>query len=207
MTDELFASLGGDGAHWGLTDLYPEYLERVLNVLKSSEDFDTGWYASKKEILSGRIIRRSGAYIVSASVSDDFDTEGVGHVQFRSSHVAKPLIWQHICDQLNRAWELAIEDQKDNALYVGYSIGEAQEGEPPTRKNWIWSYIAPRGFGIELFEPPGDNYHSWGWDYGGINEEADKLTEEERDGMEEWIAKGGGEAKKFGRWVIEQWRD
>lgn len=205
---DLFEGLGGNGAHWGLTDLYPDYLERVLKAVKDARDFDTGWYASKKEIVSGRIVRRDGTYYVSVSVSDDFDTEGLGVVQFRyPRHVHKNQIWQHISDRINEAWNLAIEDQRSNAVYAGYSIGEADDSDPPQSKNWIWSYIQPVGYGYELDSPPGDNYHSWGWQYGGINEEADKLTEEERTGMEEWIENGGGEAKKFGRWVIEQWRE
>ncbi|PNV83812.1 MAG: hypothetical protein C0610_16665 [Desulfobacteraceae bacterium] len=204
MAEELlFEKLGGDGAHCGLTDLYPNYTEALMKAIKTHGDFDTGWYASKKEIASGRIVRRDGLYIVSASVSDDFDTEGLGVVQFKfPSHVN---VIEEINKRLNEAWDLADEDRKENAVYAGYSIGKAADTDEVKRFNWIWSYIQPVGIGVEFYEPPGDCYHSWGWEYGGINKEDDKLTTEEREGMEEWIENGGGEPAKFGRWVIESW--
>ena len=70
----------GNGAHCGLSDWYPEQEAALKAALEAKAPFDTGWYSSKKEIASARIRSEDGVKIkVEVSVSDDFDTEGLGY--------------------------------------------------------------------------------------------------------------------------------
>jgi hypothetical protein len=112
---------------------------------------------------------------------------------------------EELSNQIGNAWDRAIDDQRDNRVYCGYSIGYADE--QGRRKDWIWTYLQPVGDGHLYDEPPGDNYFNWGWEYGGLNEEADQLTDQEREDMEAWIDDDTRDTglKQFGRWVIDTW--
>lgn len=60
----------GDGAHWGLTDLYEDFRATLLGLWEMGVDFKTT-YASKKEILSAKIVRVGGQATVSVHQSCD----------------------------------------------------------------------------------------------------------------------------------------
>ncbi len=67
----LEAFTHGDGAHHGLTDLYPHKMESLQEALAAGEDFTTGWYSSKKEIQSACITVRNGEAFVEVTISID----------------------------------------------------------------------------------------------------------------------------------------
>ena len=118
----------GDGAHWGLTDWYPEKEAALRAAFESGEPFDTGWYGSKKEIASARIRMENGTLKIEVSVSDDDDTEGHGRVER-----ALPCTMDDIAADIDKAWGAAIENQKDNwddpNDYIGMGwVG--QDGRP-----------------------------------------------------------------------------
>ena len=74
----------GDGAKWGASDFYDETREALESALKEHKPFSTGWYGVKKQIETGLVYSLDGEVIVcKVSVSDDFDTEGMGHVEIR----------------------------------------------------------------------------------------------------------------------------
>lgn len=54
---------GSYGAHWGLTDLYPEYEEQLRAAIESGEDFVFS-YGCKKEIHQAEIKRANGELTV-----------------------------------------------------------------------------------------------------------------------------------------------
>ena len=59
------------GAHWGLTDLYPEDEAILRRAIENKETFDTGWIGCKKEIRWFRII--SNGEIVTVMVNAEMD--------------------------------------------------------------------------------------------------------------------------------------
>jgi hypothetical protein len=150
-----------DGAKWGVSDFYDEARESLLQVLRSGEDFDTGWYGVKKEIQSGRVFREGDTIYCEASCSDDFDTEGFGR-QWISAESTPESLLEAIVQALDRASDDAEQDLNDNEVYRGWSVG--QVGEDGGRKNWLYTYIQPVGEGEFMDEPPGDNYAHWGWE-------------------------------------------
>jgi hypothetical protein len=173
QTLKAFAS--GDGAHCGLGDWYPEKEKALELALKSGKPFDTGWYSSKKEIASARISSDDGFIVkVEVSVSDDFDTTGMGNAIVPSKNL------EDVRTTIYKAWDEAEGDQKDNREYRGYSIIHYSTTIPEWRKRdnvcpiekrkrygrkqpqCVDTYIANcSGWGAD--SPPGDNYHFWGW--------------------------------------------
>jgi len=140
----------GDGAHCGLSDWYPEQEAALKAAIESGEDFTTGWYGSKKELASARITKSGGELIVSVSVCNDFDIEGLGRVEYDFY----PDI-EVVRRAIDEAWEEADKDQENN--------------------NWVAMYaILHKGKCVDIFladmsvdglqsEPPGDCYQEWGW--------------------------------------------
>jgi len=66
---------GCDAAHRGITDFYARHLAALKKAFRAKANFDTGWYAVKHEIESGRI-SRTGALLhleVSRSMDDGRD--------------------------------------------------------------------------------------------------------------------------------------
>lgn len=172
---EAFAN-GRDGAHWGLTDLYPDKEEALKAALESGLPFDTGWYASKKEIATARIYRPAATSNVycEVSVSDDFDTEGLGSAVVGGLGLTLETVYEAV----GRAWDEASGDQKDNRGYAGYSlirhttkIPEWRRSERihpnetrqryPTKVAQCLDYYIANPMGLDV--PPGDCYHFWGW--------------------------------------------
>lgn len=175
----------GDGSHWGISDWYEEIEQALLAVLESDEDFDTGWYGSKKEIWSGRIIRSGDTFTLQGSCSDDFDTEGFAEVSLTIDPSEPPeATLERIRFGLAQAIDRAETNRKDNQLYCGWSIGQV-DPETGKRKNWLYTYIQALGMAQDWDSPPGDNYHWWGWEdqdpdeaYG---ERSERVAEEQHE--------------------------
>jgi hypothetical protein len=155
-----------DGAHCGLADWYPEIEAGIVTALNMGPDagWSTGWYGSKKEIASCRITHGCGRMEIEVSVSDDFDTQGIGYESIGHTEDLEV-----IRKAIYSAWDQASDDQKDNREYAMYIIGK--EGQDGNRINWIGTYLMDTSdFGTDT--PPGDYYHQWGW-----QEETDEIPE------------------------------
>ena len=199
---DVFENVAGlDAAKWDITDFYPEHEKALRDVIAIGGDWDTGWYACKKEIQSGRVWSNGSEVICYASVSDDFDTEGYGESSFSlTPEIAEDVdhIMELIESHLYAALESAQQDRSDNALYLGYSVGEADESGRPV--NWLYTYITPQGWGGDLDAPPGDNYHEWGWQDCLIGLPEDTINRFEQ------FAEGFGEGTLvIGNWYIKSW--
>ena len=59
------------GAHWGLTDLYPQDEAILRRAVENKETFDTGWIGCKKEIRWFRII--SNGDIATIMANEEMD--------------------------------------------------------------------------------------------------------------------------------------
>lgn len=125
IAEKMFDDLAGyaDGSHWGLTDIYPPHEAVLRYVLEQGwPDFDTGWWASKKEVCSARITREGREITCEAMVSDDFDTPGQGEVVVSDEGEAMPALYDKIMEGLDAALAHAEEDLKCNQEYHGFSI-------------------------------------------------------------------------------------
>ena len=67
---------GEYASQWGLTDFYEESEEKLKDVLKSGEDFDTGWFGCKKEIRYARYVREGDEFTIEVSAHMDDLWEG-----------------------------------------------------------------------------------------------------------------------------------
>lgn len=141
-----------DGAHCGLTDWYEPLEAAITAALDRGKGYawTTGWYASKKEIASACITHRDGEIAVEVSVSDDFDGSGLGWKTIRFTTDL-----DRIRAAIDAAWQAAEGDQRDNRCYAGFSVGRGEK--------WEYTLVLPHGDGCFMDEPPGDNYHRWGW--------------------------------------------
>ena len=193
-----FEGVGGDGSHCGLTDWYDEHEAALAKALAGNGDFDTGWYGSKKEIASARIVRCMGKVVVEVSVSDDFDTDGRGE-----GEATLPVTLDSIREAIDKAWGDANDDQKANRGYRGYSLHNKKGA-------WIDTYLVSMD-GADV--PSGDSYSHWGW-------ESDPREIEEGLGMvcgtkriskktvvafEEFAHLGKGGELTIGNWTIKSW--
>lgn len=141
----------GDGSKWGVSDWYPDLEAQIVNAIASGKPFTTGWYASKKEIVSAKIDRhKDKTYTVEASCSDDFDTEGHGYVNLPAN--AK---LEDIRNALDEAWDIADKNREANQTFAMYSIHN--EGG-----FWVETYLVDFS-GESGVQPPGDCYDTWGW--------------------------------------------
>ena len=190
-TIEAFAH--GDGAHCGLTDWYSEKEAALKAALESGQPFDTGWYASKKEIASARIWTLDGLVLmVEVSVSDDFDTNGMGYKER-----PLPCSMEDIATAVSQAWDEAIEDREGNANYLGYSICKHSRDK---RVSWVESFLVCLD-GSD--EPGGDYYHKWGWQ----NDSDIKLPKKTLIAFEQFAYEGRVGEMKIGPWSIKSWHD
>jgi len=208
---KLGAFRSGDGAHCGLTDWYPNKERALKRALKHQKPFDTGWYPSKKEIASARVYSVDGkTVLVEVSVSDDFDTEGMGSAM--ATMGAVPVTIDAVQQAIYRAWDEAEQSQKDNRAYAGFSIRRNIIFKTPQdKKGRRWNQAWVETFLIDVSEwgfdsPPGDNYHQWGF------QGEEPIPQKHKDALERWanqhvagIAKG----KSFtsGKWTIEPWEE
>jgi len=169
-----FKEKPGDGAHWGVDEPYPEVVDELMRAIDSGLDFDSGFYSSKKEIKAGRIERRGDVMWASVSVSNDFDCEAVGEVDFPFAELVgkdRDGRMEVIARALNEARDKACEQQKDNEVVALYCIGR-DKGE---YHRWEFTYlrdVSDHGFDAPD-APPGDNYHRWGWQEVDTDDDSD----------------------------------
>ena len=105
-------------SHWGLTDFYEESNAKLVNVLNSGEDFDTGWFGCKKEINYARICRDGDTLIVQVSAHmDDL---------WEEDDLIYDALWEE-CHTEEELPECILESIRDEAIDVG--IDERSEAE------------------------------------------------------------------------------
>ena len=195
---QLKAFQNGDGAHCGLSDWYDDGEAELKAALEAHEPFDTGWYSSKKEIATARIHSDDGVTIkVEASVSDDFDTEGIGYVSITEWDI------DAVAQAIDQAWDKADEDQEGNAPYTGFRL--MKDGR------CVEYYILGDG---TYDTPPGDHYYWWGWQH-DEGEEGQGLPPPDLPlpaaaAFENWAQRWVYEQTKetscvIGAWSIEPW--
>ena len=208
---KLEAFTRGDGAHWGLTDWYPENEAALAAALADGAPFDTGWYSSKKEIASARIYSFEGKVIrVEASVSDDFDTPGRGSVTASEATLAA------VAEAVTQAWEDAEADRDANQTYEGFSVLHHQtmhpEGMPLV--SCVDTYLVNIGWGEDL-SPPGDNYFWWGWQHDGADDTVgvphpdipvETVKEFEKFANDWAFGRSKHHTMRVGDWEIRAWR-
>jgi hypothetical protein len=198
---KLDAFQHGDGAHCGLSDWYTEGEAQLTAALADHTLFDTGWYSSKKEIASARIWSEDGIKIkVEVSVSDDFDTEGLGYASTEEWSV------DAVQGCISKAWDKAESNRDEAQEYEGFRVVR--------NDRWEETYLVNIGWGE--YAPTGDNYYWWGWQYDGADDTVGiphpDIPVETVQAFEKWAhdwAYGRTEEKslKIGQWEITPWRD
>lgn len=160
---------GCNQTKWGATDFYGQDRATILAAMRSGLDFETPWLSCKKEILSTRISRKGVKTTVKVSVSDDFDTPGMGEASRRivaHSRISDESILRALEKLGDEAHDKAERDRKCNQDYIGYSVGPDEKPYP-----WVLTYLV-NGGGCNT--PSGDNYHWWGWQEVETDEETDE---------------------------------
>jgi hypothetical protein len=186
-----------DGSHCGLTDWYDSLESAIVAALARGRKaaWTTGWYASKKEIASARITCAGGVITAEVSVSDDLDTEGHGEVTIPFTKNLDKLR-----AAVDAAWDNAGENQKDNRLYYGFSVG--REGR------WEYTIILPAGEGYHMDTPPGDNYHRWGWQEVEDGEDHPAVIPANVAKLIlDWATDCDEGNAAFGGWTVRMWND
>ena len=145
----------GDGTKWGISDFYEAKEASLRLALAGGMDFTTGWFSSKKEIVSGCVSRSEGVVLCEVCVSDDFDTEGAGRREFKAGRKGVERLMCDITQALDEAFSEAREDQKANSPVHLWSVKNS-------KGVGIETYLQPCGSSYDEV-PPGDNYHQWGW--------------------------------------------
>jgi len=192
----------GDGAHCGLSDWYEDGEAELADAVALRIPFDTGWYSSKKEIASARIRSEDGTKIkVEVSVSDDFDTEGLGYASTDDWTLDAVRI------TISKAWSKAEAARNENQEYEGFRVGR--------NGRWEETFLINIGWGENL-APPDDNYHWWGWQYDGADDTVGvphpDIPLETVQAFEKYAndwAFGRTDEKSLtvGDWTITPWRD
>lgn len=192
----LKAFVAGDGSKWGLTDWYEEKQKALVRAIKRGKPFDTGWYASKKEIASGRVYCDGKLITVEASVTDDFDTPGRAQVSFK-----RPFSLKKTIAAMEAAYDMARQDRKNNQVYRGYSI----------LKNGVWveTYLVNCS---EYDTPPGDFYYFWGWQSGEHTDGAKpdpalRIPAKTRKAFEAFAHSMKDGSLQMAKWEIHNWDD
>jgi hypothetical protein len=202
---------GYDQTKWGPTDFYSNTKEALAKAFKSRKSFETPWLSCKKEILSSRITRDKGTVTVEVSVSDDFDTPGMGSAQFTvNANTSEDEFFDLLENAGSAAWTEARENRKDNAVYVGYAVG--REGPDGKRTGWEITYIVAVGEGAYYDAPPGDYYHRWGWQEVETDDDTDHMAcpEEIPQAIADQLAEGMQDLEpvvKAGGWVATMWEE
>lgn len=147
-----------DGAHWGLSDWYPEIEHGIAEALASDKkQWTTGWYSSKKEIASARVTFQDGVLTVEATCSDDFDTEGFGST---TSSVMPTL--DELRTMVDEALDEAVESRRSNSPVELWSIQKRIRKTNPAMWKWVETYLVNVGYDDDS-GPPGNSYGHWGW--------------------------------------------
>jgi hypothetical protein len=208
MMKKLEAFQHGDGAHCGLSDWYKDGEAELTAVIAERVPFDTGWYSSKKEIASARIWSEDGVKIkVEASVSDDFDTEGLGYASTEEWTV------DAVQGCVSKAWDKAEQARDEAQEFEGFTVLQHR----PDGAAWVETYLVNIGWGENL-GPPGDNYHWWGWQYDGADDTVGvphpDIPLETVQAFEKWVhdwAFGRLPAEnnclRIDEWEIKPWRE
>lgn len=193
-TDFIFSETfsRGDLTKWGASDFYDDKEAELCAALASGKPFDTEWGGCKKEICSSRVSFDGKTLTCKVSVSDDFDTEGLG-TETRS--FSRPYTIDDVTHLLDEAHKNALECQRDNADYTGFSIHAGDITDP-----WVETYIAQRSDMAGYMDcPPGDNYHQW-----GFQDETDEIPVDVRNDLENYIIRHQFD-KDFAPYVSERW--
>jgi hypothetical protein len=199
----------GDGTKWGASDFYENIEQAIKNALAKgpSHTWETEWLACKKEICSTKLECANGSIIAQVSVSDDFDTEGLG-----ISAVPYTQNWDAILKAIDEAADKASRDKEGNSLVLLYAVGKYC-CKTKSRKNWQFTYLVPCGINADFYDqPPGDYYHRWGWQE--VDEEVDNQDhpffdphpEELPTDVAEKLARGMDKGKKsvrYKNWIAE----
>lgn len=187
----------GDFTHRGAGDFYADKEKELLNAIESRKPFDTGWGSCKHKILTCQIIcDGEGGFTCSVSVSDDFDTEGMGTVDLSCDGETAGKTLEAIQQALYEAHGLAQDDQTDNQVYRGFKILN-------DKGSWVETYIQRWNGSEYMDQPPGDNYHQW-----GFQEESDEISEAAKEKLEDYTnsyKKGEPDSFTFEGWTIEPW--
>jgi hypothetical protein len=199
---KLDAFQHGDGAHCGLSDWYKRGEEQITAALTERLPFDTGWYSSKKELASARIWSEDGIKIkVEVSVSDDFDTHGLGYASTGDWTV------DAVQGCIRKAWDKAESNRDEAQEYEGFRVG--REGR------WEETYLVSIGWGENLY-PPGDNYHWWGWQHDGADDTigvphpdipVEAVAAFEKFANDWAFGRTDEKSLTVGEWTITPWRD
>lgn len=73
-----------------------------------------------------------------------------------------------------------MDNQDSNAVAVIWSVHDKSGA-------WIETYLVRAGVGHDMDQPPGDNYHSWGW-----QGEGGKVPAKVRESFERFLAANDG---------------
>jgi hypothetical protein len=179
----------GDSTRWGATDFYDQVKTALVAAMRSGLDFETPWMSCNKECISTQVSRTKGKTTVRVSVSDDFDTPGMGEASAHVMHHSKVSDERIVCrlqELGDAAHQDAEDDRKGNADYVGYSVGPDEK--PYT---WVLTYLVNAG-GEDT--PSGDYYFWWGWQDVEDDEEPrppeDQIPAEVADKLAEMMEEG-----------------
>jgi hypothetical protein len=159
--DEMFqfpeGTFSGDMTKWGPTDFYTNVEEQIVAAFRSGKCWETPWGGCRKEILSSQFSFDGKTLTAQVSVSDDFDTEGMGEASFVPSQSMTDDEFLAALEKAgSEAHEGACDVQKDNRCYCGYSVGKMDGKKVP----WQFTYLV----NVSGFDTPaGDNYHRFGW--------------------------------------------
>jgi len=125
----------------------------------------TGWFSSKHELGSGRVTHQPGGRIAAeVSVTDDFDTQGIGIVtDVDVSGFTPEFALENIRGALEQALADAVVDQTENRTVELYTVGrQVRLDGAPAGPRWEQTYLVDTGpFPTDV--PPWDSYHRWGW--------------------------------------------
>lgn len=181
-----------DGAHRGLADWYPEIEKGIMTALEETlwtgEGWTTDWYCSKHELASCKITCQDKTLTIEASVTDDFDTQGLAQNDIPLTNDL-----EIIRETIYATWDEAVKDQKSNRQYEGWSIIKG--------RSWVETYIAPSGDGLCYDNecPPGDNYNQWYW-----QEECD-LPDHVKETFVTFINSCEGAEMEYKGYTLKKW--
>lgn len=164
-----FAAYPGDGDAWGTFDFYPEFAALLRRAVASGTHFDTGWVGVKKAPMNFRIrwtptptpmAPGTATARCQVSVSDDFDTSGLGEQQLRLTGASPDAVLEALQEALVAAAAAGVAERVAAEAYAGFSVGVVA---PDGREDpWVYTLLLPRDG--DFATPPGGAYAARGWD-------------------------------------------